>query len=651
MSYDSVVAGLSPKIFWKLDETSGTTATDSGSLGINGTYANGIALNQGAIYDAGNSVHTDGTDDHVAATTSAFSSWTAITIAGWVRPDSDYDEPYGAGLDFGSGNLPIYVGLGNSQSYSIYSAGWFDGSWHYTYGSGVNARTGVTKHIAASLTEGGTFKFYVDGQPMGTISSVPSGLFSGWTGSHFYVGRRWDNTSPTYSQAKYSGWAVWDTQLSDANILAMASAGIHPQVTGETSAITIVAEAPTSSPNLIQGETAQIYYNANAGDISNFTFNEPVPEAVMAWEARVPWTTPDQSTPDPGSGGTNSGTGGAQGGFEVTLRGGHIRVVSASTFALVNLRPALNVQLNMPAAAIRNGYPYVPKVWSKPSHTTTITMGSSHGRVIPDTDPVSHPLPGGITSATYRWTASDLTAPGSSPYELSSWPEHGGSGPNWTSSGVYRPTVRQHVEFGRKDQFQTYSKSVLFHPSDVNHMWLDMGSSISQPFTFMFAGIILSYPTRTYGHYILDAGKSQPQLNVNRDHRVNDGLSYRSLMLFQRTSAILCSRPRVEDGVYVRSRHNYIPRARVMFGVFNGSNSYVGFFDHENHVIKKGKIDTKTHRYFVTGRRTNYISDNLASHMLLFEIRYFNSALSKKSLLSNYRQLAGTWKFNHYNDI
>lgn len=317
--------------------------------------------------------------------------------------------------------------------------------------------------------------------------------------------------------------------------------------------------------------------------------------------------------------------------------------------AALDLRVAAGVTIAPTTPAIIGGKPVVPDHWAKPDSSSS----ASTVYMIPDPDPVvtppvggSNPHPNGI-APTYTWHVTDLGL-GS----LSSWVPHGGSGPAWTSSGTYRPVVRQTVVYGAGSRYHTYTKGVHFDGADVQHMWLDLGSTINQPFSFVICALIHYYPTRTYGHYLLDAGKATPSKYADdRDHQFNEGLSYRSLMLFQSHNAILATHTgadAVANGKHVITRADFAPRPKMFFGIFNGSNSYIGAWDNRNHFIQRGTIDVKSPRYFVTGRRQNNVSDNLASHMTMFEMRMFTSAISRTTLDAIYKQMAATWKFNNY---
>lgn len=76
----STISADNPFQWFQFEETSGTTAVDSGSAGANGTYENGVALDQPGL--VGRAVRFDGTDDYVFVDgTDLAGDWTAEFIA------------------------------------------------------------------------------------------------------------------------------------------------------------------------------------------------------------------------------------------------------------------------------------------------------------------------------------------------------------------------------------------------------------------------------------------------------------------------------------------------------------------------------------------------------------------------------------------
>lgn len=301
--------------------------------------------------------------------------------------------------------------------------------------------------------------------------------------------------------------------------------------------------------------------------------------------------------------------------------------------------------VEMGITAIVDGHPVgIPKYWLKQEVEMTVDYSLLLVRPPEDDTADTH---SGLNTPDYVWYASDLDAPTDADgYNLSSWPEHNG-GPSWHSSGAYRPNVRKR-RFRTKKGHTTWPKSVYFDNDSVNHMWIDLEETLDQPYTIIIVGIIHSYPSATFGHYILDAGKPSPSLNINKDHRINDHVSYRSALLFQRSSGLIATNTQSDltYGKHGRCKHNYRPFPRMFFGVFNGDHSRVGAFDKSHRFFGRGKTDGKHPRYLVLGRRNNRISDNLTAHMTVVEIQIHKKAMTKKQLVRQYKSLAGKYKFN-----
>lgn len=360
--------------------------------------------------------------------------------------------------------------------------------------------------------------------------------------------------------------------------------------------------------------------------------------------------------------GVGMGTGQSSG--EVTTeRGGLFRVRATGSLDVIpspmpvyageGIRMSQTVRPTFTTPAIIAGKPLVPDFWVRPDSNIALSVGPGGIEMIPDPDPVVNPVnpyPG--ATPAYVWTVKDLTPPRSTPYHLSLWKPHGGTGPQWKSTTEYSPRVIKTVLYGANDQYHTYSAGVHFDATEVQHMWMDYGTNLAQPFTVVITAIIHYYPTRTYGHYLLDAGKPTPAgLSDGNDHTISEGMSYRSLMLYQYKTAVLATHTgadAVKNGNHVITRSDFAPRPKMFFGIFNGSSSYIGAWDLRNRHIKRGTVDSHTHRYFLMGRRQNHVSDNLGAHMTVFEVRFYTQALGTTALNATFNQLASTWKFNKY---
>lgn len=230
MGYDAAVAALTPQLFYKLDEASGSTATDSGALGLNGTYSGTPTRAQPTLYPLGTASTrcADGNSAYVTITgASALGSWSGYSCAGWWKAtDSTVTDPYLFMMGWSGGNsIPICIGT-NSNGSGKFTAGCFDGSsWHYVTGT-TTIVAGNTYFVAATLSSktSGTLRLYVNGVEEGTAST---GLnVGGWSYGTLYLGHQWDSSG--MSTGTYQGWAAWDSALSGGQIAALYAAASVP---------------------------------------------------------------------------------------------------------------------------------------------------------------------------------------------------------------------------------------------------------------------------------------------------------------------------------------------------------------------------------------------------------------------------------------
>lgn len=133
--YD-IVQAWTPLAYWRLDESAGTNANDSGSGNYDGTYTGGVTLNQSGVLADGNaSASFDGTDDWVSvAYASAFQNLyvgtgKAWTVAAWIYPTAarDTEGQYAGIIRYtrSTGNVPFSLNYGrNDASFAAASCVW-----------------------------------------------------------------------------------------------------------------------------------------------------------------------------------------------------------------------------------------------------------------------------------------------------------------------------------------------------------------------------------------------------------------------------------------------------------------------------------------------------------------------------------------------
>lgn len=338
-----------------------------------------------------------------------------------------------------------------------------------------------------------------------------------------------------------------------------------------------------------------------------------------------------------------------------------------------------------PTPIIVHGRPMLPKYVGVCASSAPITMGSAHIRVIPNPNPVWNyatdgwfypPPSSGVGDA--RWTVDDLPDPAGfpgafywlgdpSPFDGTSsiagacrqWACNGGTPgkPSWRSVYPYKPSVRQHVNYGPGGKILTVTRGVRFNMQFVEHMWMAWPTTQGLPFTFVIVGIIMDFPTPTYEHTILDVG-GNPQsfgagvLNENQlgpDRALSDGTIdgiYRPQITVNQTEQH--QRAEITGAGQIVSPFNFATRPKMWFGVWDGAGSRSGSMSTAGKYIVEGSQPATLSGHPIIGRRGGYLSRSLASHLVVFEIRFWNSALVEEQLDDQYNQLSATFDFASY---
>ena len=212
-----------PVSYWKLDETTGTTAVDSVG-GNNGTYA-GATLNQAPLINAGTAVLFSGSGSGITVPdAAALDLGTVFTVRAWVKTSS-------------AAAMTIYE---KGQSGSTWPGYWLrilaDGRVSCEVRSGnadnpkavatttVTVNDGARHMIDAVFVGSGTLKIYIDGVER---ASVSHSIASAWnTATALYIGARFGG-GEAYAGA-LDELALFASALSAARIVVHYNAGIAP---------------------------------------------------------------------------------------------------------------------------------------------------------------------------------------------------------------------------------------------------------------------------------------------------------------------------------------------------------------------------------------------------------------------------------------
>lgn len=256
MSYDSNVLALSPKHYWKMDETSGTVCTDYGSTPVNGVYNGGPTLNQAALscasgspgstISSGPTVLLDGVDDSMTVATSP--NYTALTVCMWIKNLTSTDKYWFEWAWSGGSTLPLCIGgAGDFGNVNNWSVGMFNASsWSGSLAGSALAGAGSERFILATIQSGGALRLWENGRFKG--QQAVSSFAAYGAGLGLRVGRRWDGSS--FSNGRVGGLAMWDTVLSDADILTIVPPSTYAEQTNIFEAL-----APNPSPWRPYGES------------------------------------------------------------------------------------------------------------------------------------------------------------------------------------------------------------------------------------------------------------------------------------------------------------------------------------------------------------------------------------------------------------
>lgn len=119
--YSDLVLADDPLVYYKLDETTGTTAIDSSGNGNDGTYTGGVTLNQDGLIEQGRAASFDGVDDHITRAALGSLIDYPITFDAWFKLDTLSTCALVATNAIVDGYAGLMMLIGSSGSLSIVS--------------------------------------------------------------------------------------------------------------------------------------------------------------------------------------------------------------------------------------------------------------------------------------------------------------------------------------------------------------------------------------------------------------------------------------------------------------------------------------------------------------------------------------------------
>jgi Concanavalin A-like lectin/glucanases superfamily len=222
MSYKTTVTTAGPVAYYRVDESSGTTAGTVGG-GFAGTYLGSPAKSQtGLVHDGDNSVKFDGVNDAISANSVAnHTNWPGMTMEAWVEVtrSAPSDEEHIMNFSTSSGgHAPglfhdnptnkIKFAVGSSTSFALSNNGISSGT-HYIVG------TVGTDNVS---------RLYIDGVLQNQTGKITVRPQPGWL---FIIGADHDFGPVTTSfwKGRIDEPAIWDHALTSTQIAAQWNAG------------------------------------------------------------------------------------------------------------------------------------------------------------------------------------------------------------------------------------------------------------------------------------------------------------------------------------------------------------------------------------------------------------------------------------------
>lgn len=215
LSYDQIVKLDAPVSYWRLGESSGTTAVDE--MGANnGTYNGSPTLGATGLLtdDTDTSVDFDGTDDYVDGIGNLASGGTALSVEGWVNWDSFPANLGGRVIARSDGQFILYLFRNDGDSsnhlrYHIYTGGTQTFA-QYPVSSLV---VDTTYHVVGTW-DGTNIRLYVNGEEVGITAK--SGTLDAGTGSGVHLG---DDQNHNYEHdGQLDEIAIYDYALTPTQI-------------------------------------------------------------------------------------------------------------------------------------------------------------------------------------------------------------------------------------------------------------------------------------------------------------------------------------------------------------------------------------------------------------------------------------------------
>lgn len=313
--YSTLVMSHSPVAYWRLGESSGTTAVDE-TASHNGTYQNDVTLGaEGAGIDEDTSAHFGGDSDDRVTVPSFDVSGSAVTLMGWFNVDSFNDQRIvskATGEQVADHYWMLGINGTNTVRFRIKSGG----TTTTTYEPTIPSLSAGNWYFLAATYDGTNMSVYLNGVLIGTQSK--SGTIDSASGVDVAIGNQPLGAGDRAFDGRLDEVAVIDQALTAIEIEELYNLGAVTKrllFVTETSTLSTqetlreqsfeswgyqvdTIEDSESEANFLTAlEDVDVVYVAQSADEGSLAYKLRttkkgiVHEGVSSWDDNVGWTT------------------------------------------------------------------------------------------------------------------------------------------------------------------------------------------------------------------------------------------------------------------------------------------------------------------------------------------------------------------------
>jgi hypothetical protein len=277
---DSTTDGM--VLWYKLDEASGSVATDSSGNGLNGT------VNGTATWSGTDGLTFDGSSTYVKVPNNVMAGLSSISVSFDVDIDATQATPY---FLYGFGNTDSSTGYGNGYLFTTgnnFRTAIASGNWSTEQNTRASSSdvldTGVWKHVTYTQT-GTTGVLYEGGTAIGTNTAVtvkPGDVGSGVTTAD-YIGKSVYSGDKLF-KGKMKDFRVYNRALTGTEVQTLTLAADTSALSlGDTSAVSADLTLPTTTANgsSVTWQTSDASVVTAAGAVTRPAAGQPDATATL----------------------------------------------------------------------------------------------------------------------------------------------------------------------------------------------------------------------------------------------------------------------------------------------------------------------------------------------------------------------------------